>query len=354
MDIRRVARTLIIGTLSLSLTFLWGCSMLEPYFARGEGPPPAISPPKPQPLSSSPPPAKGASLAATQEKPPIVPPITIKDYILGPEDLLDISVWNHKDLDRIVPIRPDGKISYPLIGDVQASGLTVVQLRDSITEKLAEFVRNPQVTVIVKEFNSKKVYLLGQVTKPGLYRLRAEVTLLEALSMAEGFTKDADLTGAYLSRNNQVLPVSFRDLLVKGDMAQNVIIQPNDVIFIPSVLENRVYVLGEVRSPGAFEIRGDLSLIEAISRAGDFTIAAVKDEVKIIRGDLKAPEIMTVDMKEVLKGDLARNIPLKPGDIIYVPPTRLAQWNRFVEQLLPTIIAINAGRGAAVAIGAAK
>lgn len=354
MDIRRVARTLIIGTLSLSLAFLWGCSTLEPYFARGEGPPPAISPPKPQPLSSAPPPAKEASLPATQEKPTIVPPITIKDYILGPEDLLDISVWNHKDLDRLVPIRPDGKISYPLIGDVQASGLTVVELRDNMTEKLSEFIKNPQVAVIVKEFNSKKIYLLGQITRPGLYRLKSEATLLEGLSMAGGLTRDADLDGAYVSRGNAALPVDFRRLLVRGDMSQNIILEPNDVIYVPNVLENRIYVLGEVRSPGAFEIRGELYIVEAISRAGDFTIGAVKDEVKIIRGDLREPEIMTVNMKEVLKGDLTRNVRLKPGDIVYVPPTGLTQWNRFVEQLLPTIIAINQGRGAAVSIGVSK
>ena len=125
---------------------------------------------------------------------------TDPNYIIGAQDVIDISVWKEPDLTREVPVRPDGKISLPLLNDVQAAGLTPTQLADQITMSLKKFVTDPQVTVIVTEINSQRVYILGEVARPGAYPLLPQMTFLQALSSAGGFTAFANLKKIYLLR----------------------------------------------------------------------------------------------------------------------------------------------------------
>src|SRR5512139_1479224 len=119
-------------------------------------------------------------------------PVDNPDYVIGPEDVLYIQVWKEEALTRTVPVRSDGMISLPLINEVQASGLTPLQLRERLTEKFKAFVDNPTVTVVVMEANSFKVFVSGQVKTPGVYRLRSETTLLQIISLAGDFTNEAN------------------------------------------------------------------------------------------------------------------------------------------------------------------
>jgi len=157
------------------------------------------------------------------------------EYVIGPEDVLHIAVWKEADLTATLPVRPDGKISLPLLNDVQASGLTPEQLAGSVTEKLRKYIADPRVTVVVTAINSKRIYLLGEVSRPGATPMSPNMTVLQALSSA-GINQFAKTKGIYVLRTEngkqQKLPVNYRNL-VKGDVRQNYVLQPGDTIVVP-------------------------------------------------------------------------------------------------------------------------
>ncbi|HQY58818.1 MAG: polysaccharide biosynthesis/export family protein [Nitrospira sp.] len=164
-------------------------------------------------------------------------------FLLGPEDLLEITVWKNADLSRITAIRPDGLISMPLIGDVQASGLTADGLAHRIAERLKQFVAsNPAVSVSVKELNSYSIFVLGEVTKPGKYQAKSYVTLLQAISMGGGFTEYAKKNNLQVVRNrlngdNKIhetrIPIRYDDLLVGRGEPGNMILLSGDTVIVP-------------------------------------------------------------------------------------------------------------------------
>jgi polysaccharide export outer membrane protein len=162
---------------------------------------------------------------------------TDPDYKIGPMDVLRIDVWKEADISRIVPVRPDGKISLPLLNDIQAAGLTTIQLSAVIAGGLKEYMTNPQVTVSVSEINSRRVYITGEVTHPGAIALLPNMTVLQALSSAGGFTQFAKLKGIYVLRteNNKKVkyPFSYKDVVAGRKQEQDVELQPGDVIVVP-------------------------------------------------------------------------------------------------------------------------
>jgi polysaccharide biosynthesis/export protein len=157
------------------------------------------------------------------------------DYVIGPDDVLHVSVWKEADLTATLPVRPDGKISLPLLNDVQAAGLTPEQLAASVTEKLRKYIADPHVTVVVATINSKRIYLVGEVLRPGAATMLPNMTVLQALSSA-GINQFAKTKGIYVLRTEngkqEKLPVNYRKL-VKGDLAQNYALQPGDTIVVP-------------------------------------------------------------------------------------------------------------------------
>jgi polysaccharide export outer membrane protein len=178
--------------------------------------------------------SKAADKAADERpKPAIEDP----GYLIGAEDVLHISVWREPELTNTVPVRPDGKITVPLINDVQAVGLTPMQLAMSITEKLKKFVTEPQVTVIVTAINSRRIYIVGEVGRAGAFTLVPGMTVLQALSSAGGFSQFADLKNIYILRveNNKSLrfPFNYKEV-IKGNRAeQNIVLKPGDTIVVP-------------------------------------------------------------------------------------------------------------------------
>src|SRR3990172_6551008 len=139
-----------------------------------------------------------------------------KEYIIGTADVLVISVLDNKELDTVVSVNPGGKITVPLIGDLQAAGLTVSELTQQLTKNFAEKVKSPQVTVALREVNSYRIYFLGRVARPGVLTSRSEVTLLQAISMAGGLQEGAELSLAYVARGKERVPVDFVKLLRKA------------------------------------------------------------------------------------------------------------------------------------------
>jgi polysaccharide export outer membrane protein len=157
------------------------------------------------------------------------------EYVIGPEDVLHIAVWKENDLTATLPVRPDGKISLPLLNDVQASGLTPQQLADSVTEKLRKYIADPRVTVVVTAINSKRIYLVGEVSHVGATPMLPNMTVLQALSSA-GINQFAKTKGIYVLRTEngkqEKLPVNYRKL-IKGDVQQNYVLQAGDTIVVP-------------------------------------------------------------------------------------------------------------------------
>jgi polysaccharide biosynthesis/export protein len=158
-------------------------------------------------------------------------------YVIGAQDVLDVSVWKEPDLSRQVPVRPDGKISLPLLNDVQALGLTPTELASQITAGLEKFVTSPQVTVIVSQINSQRVYILGEVGRVGAYGLLPGMTVLQALSNAGGFTPYANLKGIYVLRQDsgkqQKLLFNYKEVISGKKSEQNIELKPGDTIVVP-------------------------------------------------------------------------------------------------------------------------
>jgi len=177
--------------------------------------------------------ANGGAAQTAPKKPATDDP----NYVIGPQDVLDISVWKEPELTRPVPVRPDGKISMPLLNDVQAAGKTPLQLAADITTGLKKFVTDPQVTVIVTTINSQRVFILGEVNRAGAYPLLPNMTVLQALSSAGGFTIYANLKKIYVLRvedGKQVKhPFNYKDVLAGKAADQNIIVRPGDTIVVP-------------------------------------------------------------------------------------------------------------------------
>ncbi len=158
------------------------------------------------------------------------------EYVIGPEDVLHIAVWKENDLTATLPVRPDGKISLPLLDDVQAAGLTPKQLADSVTEKLRKYIADPRVTVVVTAINSKRIYLVGEVLHAGATPMLPNMTVLQALSSA-GLNQFANTKRIYVLRTEngkqKKLPVNYRKLVRGEEIEQNYRLQPGDTIVVP-------------------------------------------------------------------------------------------------------------------------
>jgi len=158
------------------------------------------------------------------------------DYVIGADDTLRISVWKEPDLSEILPVRPDGKISMPLLNDIPAAGLTPLQLKDSITEKLKKFIADPRVTVVVTAMNSQRVFVSGEVLHSGPIPLLPHMTVLQALSQA-GFNQFANLKGIYLLRTEngkqEKIPFNYKEVIKGNRPEQNIMLKPGDTVVVP-------------------------------------------------------------------------------------------------------------------------
>lgn len=188
-------------------------------------------------------PAWGASRAARQQNTPSHAQPTQKsatsnpNYVIGPQDVLDVDVWKEPELTRQVPVRPDGKISLPLLNDVQAAGLTPTKLADEISDGLKKYITDPQVTVIVSAINSQRVYILGEVTRAGAYPLLPGMTVLQALSSAGGFTEFANSKKIYVLRQSkgkqEKFPFNYKDVVSGKNTQENITLEAGDTIVVP-------------------------------------------------------------------------------------------------------------------------
>lgn len=285
-----------------------------------------------------------------------------KRLTLGPGDVLRFQLYGAPDLTREdVPVDPDGRISYLEAENVVASGLTVDELRDRVTNELAKYRRTPQVAISPLSFHSKHYYLLGSVMQRGVYPLDRPITIIEAVARAHGFEtsisrgnviETTDFSHSFIERRGRRLPVDFDKLFVHGDLSQNVVLEPDDYLYFPAGAAGAVYVLGEVRTPGAVAFDDQTSVLTAIANRGGFTERAWKQRVLVVRNSQIQPETFRVNAYGALEGKNT-NLELKPGDVVYIsnrPWARAEELldraaSAFVESAVITWTSIHVGAG---------
>jgi polysaccharide export outer membrane protein len=254
-----------------------------------------------------------------------------QSYVIGDEDVLQISVWGSPELTIQVPVRPDGMITVPPIGDVKAAGFTPRELKAALERELAKYVKAPDVSVVVTSINSFKVFVLGGgvggatsgemtggVSASGAITLKRATTLLQLLAQL-GSLQNADLSNSYVLRNGHKLDVDLYKLAIKGDISQDIQLRPNDVIFIPDNFKKRIMVLGEVKTPKVIQFKEGMTVLDAILGAGGFTQFANPNDVTVVRKQGDQVKNIEVRLKELInKGKISSDIPLRPGDRIVV------------------------------------
>ncbi len=252
------------------------------------------------------------------------------DYLITAGDNINISVWGNKDLSADVTVRPDGKISFPLIGEVNAAGLTPLQLREQLSAKLSEFVNNPEVTVDIKSARNFRVYIYGKVPKAGALSIQGNTNLLQFFSLLGSLPEQTDLKNSFLIRSNKKLKIDFYALLKEGDLEQNLFLKPNDTFFFKekpqapkkpkqNPFETRIRVIGEVRRPGSFDYQEGITVLDAILKAGGTTPYSSPGSTIVTRRKGSQIEEIKIDLEAIHKGAIDQNIKLMPGDIVSVP-----------------------------------
>ena len=238
-----------------------------------------------------------------------------QDYRIGEGDVLSITVYKQADLDKIVRVSNEGTVSLPLIGPVKAKGRTVAELAQDITALLADgYLVDPHVSVYIDEFRSQKVTILGAINAPGLYEISGDITFLELVSKAGGFTALAgdeamvERQPDEVEKGKQKLRVDLKGFLERGDTSADITLKDGDSIFVKQAA--MVYVNGEVRSPSVYKHHQNMTVIKAVTMAHGFTEKAAPSDIRIIR---------KVDGKETVFKQVKMDMPVLPEDIVIVP-----------------------------------
>jgi polysaccharide export outer membrane protein len=271
----------------------------------------------------------------------------IPQYKIGPGDVLDVFITKGATQDRIqTPVRANGRISVSFV-EVRVEGLTMDQAAAEMTRALSAYFRYPQVEVQIKEYNSKKVSVLGAVGNTprggvGSVTLNGRMTLMELIAKAGGLAPNASMERIRVTREpGKAYTVNMYRLVQDGDLSQDFVLDSGDIVFVPERVpgeERRIFLLGEVKTPGPVPFYPTLTLGQLMAQAGGWTDGALFEEARIIRADVNATQIIAVDLgRLILDGDRRIDQYLRPNDVVYIPRTRIANWNAFLNQLRPTL-----------------
>ena len=243
-------------------------------------------------------------------------------YVLGQNDVLEIMLWGYPELTRTAVVQPDGMISLPLGGQIDAAGKTLVELRAGIVEELKKTLtalEDTHVSVSVVSFGTFNISVLGEVNNPGIYPLTGRVDVLKAISAASGLTDKAGLVNATIIRKNQeTLPVDLEKLFLQNDLTQNYTLESGDSLYIPKAFTiTNISIAGEVNSPGLYSLEGKVDVLKAISACKGVTEKANLKDTLITKLN---NEIIPVDLEKLfLQNDLTQNYSLESGDSLFVP-----------------------------------
>lgn len=311
-------------------------------------------------------PVANASFTQTKRQEPIQPEWLkppAKPYALGPGDKLEIEILGETGTRADTFVTPDSKLYFDLLPGMDVKGKPAAQLREEMEKLLARYYKQPQVSLTLREVVSQRVWVLGRVNAPGIYPLSRPMRVLDAVTQAGGlFTSSftgtteelADLSHSFLIRGGKTLPVDFQKLIREGDMTQNIYLEPDDFIYLPSSMTNEVYVLGAVTEPRPVGFMNEMNLITALGRGLGIRPEADLTHVTIVRGSLTEPKIATVNARDIIQGK-AVNVRLEPGDIVYVPGRGSMSPRGFLHDAVNTftrLVAANEGNAAGALHGA--
>jgi len=240
-------------------------------------------------------------------------------YLLGPGDVLQISVWGYPELTKIITVRPDGMVSFPLINEIKVAEKTPEEIRQEINQELCKIIKDAQVSLTVINFRTINVSVLGEVSKPGLYSLTERVDVLKAISAAGGLTDEAGLRNATIIRENQeIIPLDLEKLLIQNDLTQNYLLDSGDSLYIPKAFTiTNISIAGEVNSPGLYTLEGKVDILKAISACRGLT---QKADLKNAIINKQNNVVIQVDLEKLLtQNDLSQNYLLETGDSLFIP-----------------------------------
>lgn len=259
-------------------------------------------------------------------------------YLLSPEDIVRIQIYQEQQVNADIPIGKDGYLSAPFVGRIKAEGKTTDQLEVELAElyKKKLYLRNPRVSVTIVRFRELHAAISGFVNRPGVYTYRSGDTLLTLLSMGGGQVADrSDLRKVTLRHKNspELIPVDLYSMLIKGDTSQNYDLQDGDEVNVPEETTNRILVLGMIQRPGTYPYKEPMYLNDAISLAGgEVQYRSFMSKTMIVRPMPGMPgqymRIAANYVKFIHDGDNAQNVLLQPGDMIYVPTTKTPDYNQ--------------------------
>lgn len=272
------------------------------------------------------------------------------DYKIGPGDVLTIIVWDHPELTTPAGqyrsadqagtvVNEDGTIFYPYVGTLNVAGKTTRQVRDMLAKGLAKYIEKVQLDVRMAAFRSKRVYVVGEVVKPGLLEVTdIPLTVLEAVNRAGGFAPEADHSRVLLTRKGTTYRVDIQAMYEAGATEQNALLEPGDILNVQDRSFNKIFVLGEVTKPGSLVMTKKRStLAEALADAGYITQDRSNPKwIYVMRGESETPELFHLDGSSPDAMLLADRFNLKPRDIVYVDAADVVRWNRVVSNILPT------------------